>query len=360
MKTAYPLGLSALLFLGGCSSFMGGRFAGVGERFASLRHRNSCNFVVAEHVEKVTLPVRQLPDAKVVAGDCESMPGTTVVVENTPKQVRVEKLEGERLQPEAAKPPPVRMLAASLAKNDGRLGLAPGLISSDVASEAAEEESVGKPSEDRPRGDVEAAPLQYLRNRRLRMDYEVHGAGQSGVADVELWYTRDGRRWLKADAPTQKPPCLVDFGDEGRFGITLVARNGNGAGQSAPAPGDKPQVWVEIDSTRPDVIMSDIKFNAATRVMSIAWSASDRNLDPRSVCLSYATEADGPWIPIAQNVDNLGKYDWKVDIEDGQRFFIRVQVTDLAGNVGSAKTREPLVVDMAKPTAMITKLEEAR
>jgi hypothetical protein len=93
--------------------------------------------------------------------------------------------------------------------------------------------------------------------------------------------------------------------------------------------------------------------------MSIVWSASDRNLDPRSVCLSYATEADGPWMPIARNVDNIGKYDWKVDMEEGQHFHVRVQVSDLAGNIGSAKIQVPLTADNARPTAFITKLEEA-
>ena len=183
------------------------------------------------------------------------------------------------------------------------------------------------------------------------------------TAGLRAWrrgpVVRDGREWSKADALTQTPPYLVDFGEEGRFGITLVARNGLGVGQTPPVAGDKPQAWVEIDFTKPDVVMSEVKFNPVTRVMSIAWSASDRNLDPRSVCLSYATEPDGAWTPIARNVDNLGKYDWKVNMDEGQRFYIRVEVMDLAGNVGSAKTTEPLVVDMAKPRAKITKVEEA-
>lgn len=354
MKMVTPLGLGALLFLSGCSSFMGGRFTGVGERFASLRHREG-SYVVAEHVE--TVPVQQLPAAETVAGDCEGMPGSTVVVdEGTSKSIRVEKLE-ERLLPEPARPAPVHIAAK---KDEARHGDVPGPIPSDVESEASEEGAMGQmPVGRRASHDREGPALQYLRNRRLRLDYEVRGAGPSGVSVVELWYTRDGQNWTRADALKQQPPYVIDFGEEGRFGVTLVARNGVGVGPNAPAEGDKPQAWVEIDQTKPDVIMSDVKFNPRTRVMSIAWSASDRNLDPRSVCLSYAADPDGPWSPIAQNVDNLGKYDWKVDMDEGQHFYIRVQVADLAGNVGSARTQEPVTVDNATPSAFITKLEEA-
>lgn len=355
MKKVYPVGLSALLFLSGCSSFMGGRFAGVGERFASMRHRDG-SYVVAEHVHTVTTPVQQLP-ATDMAVDSETVTGRRKML---PPAVHVEKGKGDRLLPEPMKPLPLRTACLPSPKHDGKISDAPGLIPHELATDAAEDSSVETlPQGTHSKEGGETIPLQYLRNRRLRLDYEVHGAGPSGVAAVELWYTRDGREWTKADALTQHPPYLVDFGEEGRFGITLVARNGLGVSQATPAKGDKPQAWVEIDFTKPDVIMSDVKYNSTSRVMSIAWSASDRNLDPRSVCLSYATEPDGPWTPIARNVDNLGKYDWKVDMSEGQRFYVRVEVMDLAGNIGSARTTEPLVLDTARPTAMITKLEEA-
>jgi hypothetical protein len=355
MKTFAPLGLGALLLLSGCSSFMNGRFPAVGERFASLRHRNEGGYVVAEHVEKAS-PVQHLPAVETIAaGDCEGMPGRTVVVEDIPKSIHVEKVE-ERLLPEPAKPAVVHIIAK---KHVGKERDTPTSIPSDVASEASEESAVGQMPIGRQTSGTDGPALQYLRNRRLRLDYEVRGAGPSGVSVVELWYTRDGKHWTRADTLAHQPPYVVDFGEEGRFGVTLVARNSVGVGPNAPAPGHKPQAWVEIDQTKPDVIMSEVKFNPATRVMRIAWSASDRNLDPRSVCLSYATEPDGPWSPIAQNVDNIGKYDWKVDMEEGQRVYIRVQVSDLAGNIGSAKTQEPVTVDMVKPSAFITKLEEA-
>lgn len=370
MKKVYPIGLSALILLsGGCSSFMGGRFGNLGSRFACLRNHEDTSFAVVEHVERPTTRVQQLPPSSVVVDECPENSEMVSVTEQPAGPVHVERAEGDRLMPEAAKPdvvvaqpspapPPAPVRAASASHADSK---APALISGDLTAEASEEHMTGKMPEGpaAAKAEGESSRLQYLRNRRMRLDYEVRGAGPSGIAAVDLWYTRDGRQWTRADSLTQQPPYLIDFGEEGRFGITLVARNGLGVGQAAPGEGDKPQAWVEIDLTKPEVAMSEVKFDPNTRVMSISWSASDRNLDPRSVCLSYATDPEGPWSPIARNIDNLGHFDWKVDMEEGQRFYVRVEVMDLAGNVGSARTQEPLVVDLAKPAAMITKLEEA-
>src|SRR5262249_52790695 len=162
---------------------------------ASLRHRGDGSYAVAEHVENATI-VQQLPPPDPVAGNCEGMPANTVVVEDASKKVDAEKVEEDRLMPEPARPASIH-ISASSPKDEGTQASAPGPIPSDVESEASEEGAVGQMPEGRPTSVANGPALQYLRNRRLRLDFEVHGAGPSGVSMVEIWYTRDGRRWTK-------------------------------------------------------------------------------------------------------------------------------------------------------------------
>lgn len=359
MYKVYPVGIGALILLSGCSSFLGGRFAGPSGngRVGCIRRGTACASTV-----HMAMPVPGSTPMTTMARGCEHIPVVPSVDNGSPKVVHIAKSEAQRLLPEPTEPAAVAVEpAAPASRPEVKRASIPALIPSDLAAEASEDNSVDRMPEGARPGSVddEGPRLRYLHNRRMRLEYEVQGAGPSGVSGVELWFTRDGRQWARADTLTQQPPYVVDFGEEGRFGVTLVARNGVGVGQAAPVEGEKPQAWVEIDTTKPDVILSEVKFDPNTRVVNIAWSASDRNLDPRSVCLSYATEPEGPWSPIARNVDNLGKYGWKADEDEGQRLYVRVEVMDLAGNIGTARSQEPLVLDLSRPTARITRLEEA-
>src|SRR5262249_59995288 len=83
-----------------------------------------------------------------------------------------------------------------------------------------------------------------------------------GVAVVELWYTRsDGRNWQKYDErvnPQSPYVYVVEVNDEGLYGFTLVARNRAGFGEQPPKVGDSPQVWVEVDLTKPVVRLQGV------------------------------------------------------------------------------------------------------
>jgi len=207
-----------------------------------------------------------------------------------------------------------------------------------------------------------AAAVRMVSSKRISLNYEIKDVGPSGVSTVELWYTQDGKKWEKSDmASKPRPPFVVDLKDEGLYGFTLVARNGVGLGKRPPAPGDQPQIWVEVDVTKPVVKLLDIQpgISGESQHLNICWKATDTNLGQRPITLSYAEQAAGPWLPIATNLENTGVFAWQLPPGMPPRFLVRVEAADLVGNVGIALTPEPLLLDLSQPTVSIVAVEPA-
>ncbi len=207
-----------------------------------------------------------------------------------------------------------------------------------------------------------AAMVRMVNAKRISLNYEIKDVGPSGVSTVELWYTQDGKRWDKSDAISKpRPPFVVDLKDEGLYGLTLVARNGVGLGKRPPTIGDQPQVWVEVDVTKPVVKLLDIQpgLIGESQHLSICWKATDTNLGQRPITLSYAEQAAGPWSVIAANIENTGVYAWQLPPVAPPKFFLRVEAVDLVGNVGMAQTPDPILLDLSQPTVSIVAIEPA-
>jgi hypothetical protein len=232
------------------------------------------------------------------------------------------------------------------------------------------ERRVGRPKEFKasgeepalsPQGPGAQGPVVRLVNkRRITLNYEIKGVGPSGVSGVELWYTRDTKDWRKHDSPPEaRPPYIIEVQEEGLYGFTLLARNGIGLGKEPPHGGDLPQVWVEVDLTKPVVAVTDAQpgYNNHAPTLAIHWKASDKNLGGQPICLSYAERQDGPWEPIATNIENSGRYLWALRPGLPARLYLRVEARDLAGNVGVAQSSGPVTIDLARPTVTILDVE---
>jgi hypothetical protein len=201
-----------------------------------------------------------------------------------------------------------------------------------------------------------SSPVRLVNSKRIVLNYEIKNVGGSGVTDVELWYTRDGRIWQKhGTAHQSRPPYVAEVQDEDLYGFTLVAHSGVGLGKRPPKEGDRPQVWVEVDTTRPNVRLLSVETgkDADARNLTVLWRATDSNLGPRPITISYATQADGPWHPIAARIKNTGRYVWQMPLDGPQRFLLRVEAVDQAGNVGMAQTPSAVLKDLAQPTTSI-------
>ncbi len=203
-------------------------------------------------------------------------------------------------------------------------------------------------------------PLFRLVNtKRITLNFEVKDVGSSGLAAVDLWYTPDGKDWKKHEAPTNAQAYVVEVDEEGMYGFTLVARSGIGLGKEPPAAGDQPQVWVIVDLSAPEVVLSEVVpvFSGKSQHVTIKWQASDKNLGRQPVTLSYAEKAEGPWKVIAANLDAMGSYKWQVPDGMPPRVLLRVEAADMAGNVGQVQSSKAIVLDSARPVVKIVNVE---
>jgi hypothetical protein len=124
-------------------------------------------------------------------------------------------------------------------------------------------------------------------------------------------------------------------GGDGLYGLTLIG-HAAGAAYRPPQPGAAPQLWAEVDTTRPDVRVLGV--GSVGGRLTIHWRAIDTDLGPRPITLSYGPTEGGPWSPIAAGVEDTGRYVWQAPPGAPRRLAVRVEATDRAGNVGAAQT----------------------
>jgi hypothetical protein len=201
-------------------------------------------------------------------------------------------------------------------------------------------------------------------NPRFALQYAVDDAGPNGPANVELWVTQDGgRTWNRqAEDSDRASPFEVDLGAEGTFGLCLVARALSGLGDQPPAPGDPPQIWVEVDSTPPTVQLAAPRVGTGSYAgkVEISWRATDLHLAPRPITLYWRPDQpNANWQPIAGPLENTGRYVWNVPATVPPKIHIRVEAADTVGNRGGAETTEtgPVIVDRTRPRGRILGLD---
>jgi hypothetical protein len=199
---------------------------------------------------------------------------------------------------------------------------------------------------------------------RFPLQYAVDDSGPTGPALVELWTTRDGgRSWNRQPEDVDRTsPYNVDLGGDGTFGLWLVVQSAAGLGDPPPAPGDRPQTWVEVDSTAPTVQLDRPKVgtgNSFGKVL-ITWRATDAHLANRPIQISYrADRPDATWQPITDRIENTGRYIWTLPASTPPRFHVRVDAYDAVGNRGSAETTDvgAVLVDRTRPKGRIIGLD---
>jgi hypothetical protein len=237
------------------------------------------------------------------------------------------------------------------------------------APEACKAETIESPKAEPAKGESadatkpgagHGAPLVRMVNtKRITLNFEVKDVGPSGVSAVELWYTQDCKQWKKYDAPPKAHSYVIEVDEEGMYGFTLLARSGIGLGHEPPRSGDVPQVWVVVDLTKPVVELNEVTpgIDYKNQTVKIRWTASDKNLGRNPICLSYAEKAGGEWKLIAENLKNTGEYIWQVPKTTPTRFLVRVEATDLAGNVGFAEAKQHALLDPSRPSVWILNVE---
>jgi hypothetical protein len=195
---------------------------------------------------------------------------------------------------------------------------------------------------------------QLINTTRASLEYRIDQIGPSGIGKVEVYMTADqGQTWQRlCDDPDRRSPVEFDLPGEGLYGIRLAITNGNGFGGTPPRRGDAPTCWIEVDTSAPFVQLRPVETQVSNGALEIRWQATDKNLGSEPVNLFYRSRADGPWQVIARNVKNDGVYRWTFPHEASQ-FFVKVEVTDLAGNVARAESANPVLLDVTEPRATV-------
>jgi hypothetical protein len=178
--------------------------------------------------------------------------------------------------------------------------------------------------------------MRMVNSRRIMLDYDLGDVPAPTSSVLELWYTQDGRTWHKDDTSVKSgSPYVVEVNKEGTYGFVMVARAPNERSMP-PASGEEPQVWVEVDWTKPVVTLVDVKpaIGMGGRTASLFWTATDNNLARQPITLSYAESPDGPWKTFATSLENTGRYVWQVPSNVPNRIHVRIEAFDLVGNAG--------------------------
>lgn len=214
-----------------------------------------------------------------------------------------------------------------------------------------------------PQADDMAAPSTVeiqphrINKKRFELVYDIDSVGSAGIAEVELWCTRDGgNTWNPLGADDDcRSPMLVSVEGEGLYGFRVVAATTNGLRSHEPVSGEPPDVWVEVDLTPPGVrlIAAEQGTGDEADKLVITWEAKDERLAARPVSLAYRERPDGPTTTIASGLPNTGRYAWRLDHRLPEQVYLQIEVRDEAGNSGVGELPDAVLLRQVRPQSHI-------
>ena len=205
-----------------------------------------------------------------------------------------------------------------------------------------------------PTGQQDPSQLRMVNSKVFELDYDLQSVGPWGVSKVELWGTHDGgETWQSFGVdPDSRSPMRVTVPGEGQYGFLILVDGANGAGAIPPRPGTSPELLIRVDLRPPQARLEVAQLGRAnlSDQLQVRWSADDLHLHDRPIGLFYSSFPGGPWSTIATGLENTGGYSWRIERHVPDRFFLRLEARDLAGNVASYVTPEPISLSRPKPT----------
>ncbi len=108
-----------------------------------------------------------------------------------------------------------------------------------------------------------------------------------------------------------------------------------------------------VDTTKPLVQLNGVELSltAKTPALVVRWTAQDRNFNKRPITISYAETIEGPWVPLARNVENTGRLEVPLTPAIPHAMLLRVEAVDAAENMGLAQTQAALQLNLPWITA---------
>jgi hypothetical protein len=205
------------------------------------------------------------------------------------------------------------------------------------------------PSSPMPEAPAQEKP-QLLNGIHCVLEYTVDMPTATKVA---AYATKDGgQSWEQiGEEGSRKGPMDCELPGDGTYGLILVAGTESNPPQ-APAAGDTADWWVEIETHKPSVQMVDMHLGTGDEAgqIVIKWTAEAKHLGSNPVSLYWAPTPSGPWELGAKNMKANGCARWAVPEEAGNKFYLKLEATDQAGNVGRWESKEPVSMATEKMT----------
>ena len=202
-----------------------------------------------------------------------------------------------------------------------------------------------------------------VNSRRFHIDYRIDDIGPSGVGAVDLFVTQNnGQKWYRYGIDDdRRSPFEVEVPGDGIYGFSIRVASGAGLADAPPEPGEEPEIVIVVDSSPPVVQLFPLQQGTGpdTNRILITWEAADQKLADRPVALSYSANPNGPWEPISDWLPNSGRFVWQVGQGIPARLYVRLIARDAAGNIARVDTPNPVLVDLARPSARIVDVDAA-
>ena len=208
-----------------------------------------------------------------------------------------------------------------------------------------------------------AVQPRLVNSRHFQLEYEIGLVGGQGPSKVELWGTRDGgQTWTSygIDADGVSPASAMVEG-EGLYGFRIVVQAAGGRMEYPPRGGDRPELYVAVDCTRPTARITQLQQGVGERSaeLLIAWEVQDQALSDRPVGLLYSDRPAGPWTPIATELENTGHYTWRLDGRVPEQVYFRLEARDRAGNLEAVQTTAPTILQRRPPPGRLRDVRPA-
>jgi hypothetical protein len=235
---------------------------------------------------------------------------------------------------------------------------APVIRAGRSALQEAESEA---PPETQARTSATSDRLRVVNTKRFQLGYKLHDIDASQIAAVELYITQDnGATWYRyGEDDDKQSPAQIEVPKSGTYGFALGVRTKEGRSTEVPQKGDPPALEVLVDQTPPQIELLPLKQGrgrAADKVL-IEWKYTDDFPADQPIALYYAAASNGPWHKISAWTEDTGRFVWTVDDSVPGRFLVRVEARDKAGNVRTAETPKPVLLNLTRPTARILGVE---
>ena len=196
-----------------------------------------------------------------------------------------------------------------------------------------------------------------VNSRTFDVEYDIQSVSSFGVARVELWGTEDGgNTWQSFGVdPDNRSPIRATVGGAGIYGFRILVDGANGIAAVPPQAGEEPELVVAVDLQPPLAKLLAVEPGQNNQIdhLTIRWSADDDNLDTRPISLFYGSSLSGPWSTIAAGLENSGSYSWRIERHVPERFYVRLEARDTAGNVTSSDSPQPVTLNRPQPTGRL-------